>query len=100
MGTSSVPNFSGAATKDSLGTIRRGETPRATVKIITHLLNQRCHRGESGELVAVRANSRGGEQKVECWDMATLRVGKWMNDSIINLGQNPEDPYSFKEVET
>ena len=50
--------------------------------------------------MAVRASSRGGEQKVEWWDMATLRAGKWMNGIIINLEPNPEDPYSFKEVET
>ena len=83
---SSEPSL-GLATREVLGTISQGVTPRATGKIIPHLLDQSGHGGEGGDLVAVRISANKGEQRVECRrrDMTSLRPGKWLNNNTINF---------------
>ena len=42
------------------------------------------HRGWGGEVVAVRTSPGGGKEKVVRQDIATLRLMKWINDSVVN----------------
>ena len=74
----------GAVTRDAIGIISRGVTPRATGKVITKLPSERWQQG-GGRPVAVRASLGWGEERVERQDIATLRLMRWINDSIINF---------------
>ena len=53
----------GAVTRDVIGPISRGVTPRDTGKVITKLLSDRWQRGGGREAVAVRASPGGGGGK-------------------------------------
>ena len=68
-----------AVTRDVIGTISRGVTPRDTRKVITKLLSNRWHQGGGRELVAARASPGGGGKRVACQDIATLRPTKWIH---------------------